>query len=103
MKLLVIGHPKAVLGFSLVGVDGCAATSPEDINLALDRALERKDLGIILVTADAAAQIEARMDELKLRSTEPLVVEVPAPVVDGERIVRPSLGEIVFRAIGVKI
>ncbi len=103
MKLLVIGNPKAVLGFSLVGVDGYAATSPENIHLALDEALRRKDLGIILVTADAASSIEARMDELKLRSTEPLVVEIPAPAINGEVIARPSLSEIVFRAIGVKI
>ncbi len=103
MKLLVIGHPKAVLGFSLVGVDGCPATTAEEANRALDQALAREDLGIVLVTEDVAALIEARMDELKLRSTEPLVVEIPAPAVNGKRIVRPSLGEIVFRAIGVKI
>ncbi len=103
MKLLVIGNPKAVLGFSLVGVEGRAASTPESINQALDGALEQKDLGIILVTEDAAAQIEARMDELKLRSTEPLVVEIPAPAVNGVRIARPSLNELIFRAIGVKI
>ncbi len=101
MKLLVIGNPKAVLGFSLVGVEGRTATDPESINKALDSALEQKDLGIILVTEDAAAKIEARMDELKMRSTEPLVVEIPAP--EGERVERPSLNELIFRAIGVKI
>jgi V/A-type H+-transporting ATPase subunit F len=103
MKLQVIGHPKAVLGFSLVGVSGCVVTTAEEANQALDDALTTKDLGIVLVTEDVAALIEQRMDELKLRSTEPLVVEIPAPAVNGERISRPSLGEIVFRAIGVKI
>jgi V/A-type H+/Na+-transporting ATPase subunit F len=103
MKLLVIGHPKAVLGFSLVGVSGCAATTAEEANRALDEAMQAKDLGIVLVTEDVAALVEERMDELKLRSTEPLVVEIAAPAVNGERISRPSLGEIVFRAIGVKI
>lgn len=103
MKLLVIGHPKAVLGFSLVGVSGCPAATAEEANQALDQALATEDLGIVLVTEDVAALIEGRMDELKRESTEPLVVEIPAPAVNGERISRPSLGEIVFRAIGVKI
>lgn len=103
MKLQVIGHPKAVLGFSLVGVSGHAVTTAEEANRALDAALVMPELGIILVTEDVAALIEARMDELKRRSSEPLVVEIPAPAINGERIQRPSLGEIVFRAIGVKI
>lgn len=103
MKLMVIGHPKAVLGFSLVGVGGHAVTTAEEANQALDEALSTKDAGIILVTEDVAALIESRMDELKFHSTEPLVVEIPAPEGDGERVNRPSLGEIVFRAIGVKI
>ncbi len=101
MKLLVIGHPKAVLGFSLVGVNGCAATTAAEVNQALDQAMQAHDVGIILVTEDVAALIEPRMDELKLHSTEPLVVEIPAP--NGSREGRPSLSEIVFRAIGVKI
>ena len=101
MKVLVVGHPEAVLGFSLVGVHGQAATSATEVNQALDDALSAHDVGIVLVTEDVAGLIEARMDQLKLRSTVPLIVEIPAP---GD--VRPdelSLSEVVQRAIGVKI
>jgi vacuolar-type H+-ATPase subunit F/Vma7 len=41
------------------------------------------------------------MDHLRLRSTVPLVVEIPGP--EGVRPGYPSLSEIVRRAIGVKI
>ena len=101
MKILVIGHPEAVLGYSLVGVEGKAVTSAEDTNLALDTALNDHSLGIILVTGDVADMIRPKMDQLQLHSTVPLVVEIPAP----ERVQppQPSLNEIVFRAIGVKI
>jgi vacuolar-type H+-ATPase subunit F/Vma7 len=51
MKILVIGHPEAVLGFSLVGVHGQTATSAEEANQALDSALASSDVGIILVTS----------------------------------------------------
>ncbi len=102
MKLMVIGHPAAVLGFSLVGVGGRTATSATEINQALDVALSASDVGIILVTEDVARLIEARMDDLKLHSTVPLVVEIPAPG-DGKVHSKSSLGEVIKRAIGIKI
>ena len=101
MKVLVIGHPEAVLGFSLAGVSGRAATTAAEVNQALDDVQASKDVGIVLVTQDVAEMIPARMEHLKLRSTIPLVVEIPSPsgVPEGQA----SLGEIVLRAIGIKL
>lgn len=101
MKVLVIGHPDAVLGFSLVGVHGQAATSAEEANRALDEAFSAQDIGLILVTDDVAELIRERMDQLKLKSTVPLVLEISSP--GEEHPVQPSITEIVFRAIGVKL
>jgi vacuolar-type H+-ATPase subunit F/Vma7 len=101
MKVLVIGHPEAVLGFSLVGVQGQVATTADAANQALDSALAAEDIGIILVTQDVSKLIETRMDQLKLHSTVPLVVEIPGP--EGVSADQPSLSDVVLRAIGVKI
>jgi V/A-type H+/Na+-transporting ATPase subunit F len=101
MKVLVIGHPEAVLGYSLAGVQGQAATTADEVNQALDKALASPDIGIILVTQNVAKLIEARMDNLQLRSTIPLVVEIPGP--EGIGPDQPSLSDVVLRAIGVKI
>ena len=101
MKVLVIGHPEAVLGFSLAGVQGQAARTADEVNQALDVALASHDIGIVLVTMDVSRLIEARMDDLKLHSTVPLVVEIPGP--EGVGPDQPSLSDIVLRAIGVKI
>ena len=101
MKVLVIGHPEAVLGFSLVGVAGKAVSTAAEANQALDDALSSSDVGIILVTQDVSKLIEARMDNLKLHSTVPLVVDIPAP--EGVGPDQPSLSDIVLRAIGIKI
>ena len=101
MKVLVIGHPQAVLGFSLAGVQGQVASTAEEVNAALDTALAAEDVGIILVTQDVSKLIEGRMDELKLHSTIPLVVEIPGP--EGVSADQPSLSDVVLRAIGVKI
>ncbi len=100
MKIQVIGNEEAVLGFSLVGVHGKVVKSAAEVNQALDEALANAEAGIVLVTQDVAKLIEARMDYLKLRSTVPLVVEIPGP--EGVGADQPTLNEIVLRAIGVK-
>ena len=41
MKVLVIGHPDAVLGFSLAGVGGRVASTADEVNLALDDVASR--------------------------------------------------------------
>jgi vacuolar-type H+-ATPase subunit F/Vma7 len=101
MKVMVIGQPEAVLGFSLAGLQGKSAATTQEANTALDEAMADANVGIVLVTSDVAAMISQRMDQLKLRSQKPLVVEIPGPA--GVPADQPSLNELVFRAIGVKI
>jgi V/A-type H+-transporting ATPase subunit F len=101
MKVLVIGHPEAVLGFSLAGVHGRAVTTAEEADKALDEALASKENGIVLVTQDVAQMVQARVEHLKLRSTIPLVVEIPSPA--GVPEDTPSLSDIVLKAIGIKL
>jgi len=101
MKVLVIGHPEAVLGFSLAGVNGRAVTTAEEADKALDEALALKDIGIILVTQDIAGMLQERVEDLKLHSTIPLVVEIPSPA--GVPADQPSLSEVVLKAIGIKL
>ncbi len=101
MKVLVIGHPEAVLGFSLVGVHGEVVTTAAEANQALDEALADSNVGIVLVTEDVARLITARMEQLKLHSTIPLVVEIPSP--EGRKADQPSLADVVLQAIGIKL
>ncbi len=101
MRVLVIGHPDAVLGFSLAGAEGRAVLDAEQANAALDAALKDRSLGIVLVTKDIAATIQTRMEDLKLHSTMPLIVEIPSP--EGIQPGEPSLSEIVLRAIGIRL
>jgi V/A-type H+/Na+-transporting ATPase subunit F len=101
MKILVIGNQEAVLGFSLAGVQGQVAATAQEVAQALDDALASTDIGIVLVTQDVAKLIPSRMDQLQLRSTIPLVVEIPGP--EGVSPDQPTLSDVVLRAIGVKI
>ena len=101
MRIWVIGHPDVVLGIALAGMNGRTVRTGEEASAALDEALRIPETGIVLVTKDIARLIQSRMDELKLRSTLPLIVEIPGPegVPEGE----PSLGELVLRAIGIRL
>jgi vacuolar-type H+-ATPase subunit F/Vma7 len=101
MKVLVIGHPEAVLGFSLAGVSGVTVSTVEETNKALDEALASTDIGIILITQDVSSLIQTRMDQLRQQSTVPLVVEIPGP--NGVSADEPSIGDVLLRAIGVKL
>jgi V/A-type H+/Na+-transporting ATPase subunit F len=101
MKILVVGNQEAVLGFSLTGVQGQVVSSVEEVNQALDTALASTEIGIVLVTQDVSRLIQPRMDQLQLRSTIPLVVEIPGP--EGVSPDQPSLSDVILRAIGVKI
>lgn len=101
MKVLVIGHPEAVQGFSLVGVHGLIATTSEQANQALDEVLKIPDVAILLMTEDISKLIQARVDQLKLHRAAPLVVEIPGP--EGMPPDRPSLSDLIRNAIGIKI
>ena len=101
MKIQVIGHPDAVMGFSLAGIQGQVATTAEEVNKALDSVIESPDTGIVLVTEDVAQLIATRMANLKLHSTSPLIVEIPGP--EGVQPDQPSLSEVVQQVIGIKI
>jgi V/A-type H+-transporting ATPase subunit F len=101
MKIWVIGHSDAVLGFALAGVGGRAVAGQVEAEVALDEALRSPDTGIVLVTKDVARMIQPRMDGLKFRSTLPLIVEIPSP--EGVPAGEPSLGELVLRAIGIRL
>jgi len=101
MKLLVIGNQDAVWGFALAGVRGQIVTTAEELNRALDAVLADEEIGIVLVTEDAADLARRRVDMLRVRSTIPLVVEIPGP--EGPRPDQPPLSEVIRRTIGVRI
>ncbi len=99
MKILVIGHPEAVQGFSLVGVQGLVGPDVESMNHAVDLALNDPQVGIVLVTDDSAELIRDRITYLKNRTELPIFIEIPDP--NGMNAERVSLREIAHQAIGI--
>jgi vacuolar-type H+-ATPase subunit F/Vma7 len=98
---LVIGSQDAVWGFALAGAKGRVVTTTQELNRALDEALDSGEFGIILITDDVADLARNRVDTLIVRSSAPLVIEIPGP--RGPRADRPPLSEVVRRTLGVRI
>lgn len=101
MQIRVIGHPDAVLGFALAGVTGTPVRTEAEARKALDDVLQLPEAGIVLVTKEVSRLLQDQMEALKLRSSLPLIVEIPSP--EGTAEGELSLGELVLRAIGIRL
>ena len=100
MKLFVLGDEEAVLGFALAGVRGKVAQSPAEVEAGLKEALSDREIGILLITADAAQMAREEVDRLKVTSVSPLILEIPSSrgLVKG-----PSIRDLIREAIGVSL
>lgn len=102
MKLsyLVIADDDTVLGFQCAGIPGVAVSTAEETVQALQEAKER-NVGIVILTEEVAASIQAELDELRFGDALPLVVEIPGA--QGPMPGRRGLTEIIREAIGIKV
>ena len=100
MSIYVIGDENTVLGFGLVGVTGEVVDSVQAAGEALDRVLERGDVGIALVTENWASQMRARMNHLQRTTIHPVVLEIPGSDID---FPRELLADLIQGAIGVHL
>lgn len=101
MKFFLIGDEFTVLGYSLVGIRGVAVSNKEEAADALEQATRDPEVGIVLITQPVASEIQPLLDQVKLRMTTPIVLEIPdrkGPVED-----RESALDIVRRLIGIKV
>jgi V/A-type H+/Na+-transporting ATPase subunit F len=100
MRTYVLGSENCVLGFSMVGVDGRAVHSADELTQALDECLADRTIGLLLVSADSGDWARERIDALKANSLSPLVVEVPG---EREHTTYSSLKDFVQRAVGISL
>ncbi|HOF38647.1 MAG TPA: V-type ATP synthase subunit F [Candidatus Hydrogenedentes bacterium] len=97
----VIGDDQTVLGFRLVGVEGRVASGRDQMLAALNEALGRREIGLIVVSERLAVEIRDEIDARLSDAGFPLILEVPdasGPLPD-----RPGLAEIVRKAVGVNL
>jgi len=102
MIAYVIGDSDMVVGFRLVGVEGVEASSIEEARNALQKALGRSDIGIIIISEaffnDSSMQSE--VDKIRQERVTPLIVELPASKGPSSKM---QLSEIISKILGIKI
>lgn len=101
MDYYVIGDEDTVLGFGMVGVRGREVSTEREANLALDAALEDREIGILIMTERTADLVRDRVEHLLFSEDFPLIVEIPDR--SGTLPGRPTLREMVNDAIGIKV
>jgi V/A-type H+-transporting ATPase subunit F len=98
--LFVIGDENAVLGFGLLGVEGCAVDTLDEAHQALADARSHMQSGILFITEEWADALRDEVDQLKAVTLEPLILEVPA---SQPRADRASLRMLVQNALGIHL
>lgn len=102
MKMYLISdNVDTLTGMRLAGIDGVVVHKVEEINTELDKILEKKDVGVLLLTEKINQLVEKRIIDIKLNYQTPLVVKIPDRHGTSSGI--DSITRYVSDAIGLKL
>ncbi len=98
----VIGDNDMVTGFRLVGVEGVEATSADEAGQALDKALARTDIAIVVISEEFSTQphLHERIEKIRRERREPLIVEVPG---SKGKPSETRMSDLISKTLGVRI
>lgn len=64
-------------GMRLAGIEGVVVHEEHEVRAALDQALDKNDIAVILITEKLAKLLPGYIKHIKLNKSYPLVVEIP--------------------------
>ncbi len=102
MKMYLISdNVDTLTGMRLAGVEGEIAHGRNEAKAAVEKILEDRTLGILLITEKLSFEIPELIDEIKLNRRQPLLVEIPDRHGSGrqENFITTYINE----AIGIKL
>jgi len=98
---LLTDNIDTLMGMRLVGIEGVVIHEKKEVLEELDKAVNNKDLAILLITTKLVDLAPEVISELKLKLTRPIIVEIPDRHVTKK--VGESIDDYVSEAIGVKL
>lgn len=98
--VLAIGAADAVLGLSLLGIEGVPVSNAAETRRALERALAARSMALVLVDETLAPDVQDLFEAAAEDPSMPLVVELPSPT--GARGTTP-LRSRVERVLGLSL
>ena len=98
----VIGDNDMITGFRLVGVEGAEATSVDEAEQALNKALARSDLAIIIISEEFSTQTQLHdiIDKVRRERRNPLIVELPGSKGKPNPV---RLSDLISKTLGVRM
>ncbi|MCL1977510.1 MAG: V-type ATP synthase subunit F [Candidatus Bathyarchaeota archaeon] len=98
----VIGDSDMLTGFRLVGVEGIEVSSLDETQKALNDALNRTDIAVLIVSDVFSSEpsIREKIDKTRLEHTTPLIVEMPPSRGQSNR---PDLSSIISKILHVTV
>jgi V/A-type H+/Na+-transporting ATPase subunit F len=102
MKVFIISdNTHTLTGMRLSGIEGVVVHEREEILKELAKVKKNRDIGIILITELLAERVKLELDEIKLSSSLPIIVEIPDR--HGTRQPPDFLTRYIRESIGLKI
>ena len=94
---LISDNVDTQVGMRLAGIPGEVVHEPEEVRLALRKAMDNPKVGVVLITQKLRDKMHEELDQIKLTRPFPLIVEIHG----GEAVSGALLGY-VQEAIGVR-
>ena len=98
---LISDNVDTLTGMRLAGVDGVVVHEKEELRSAIETAMEDPDGGIVLLTERFGREFPELIDEIKLKRTMPLLIEIPDRHGTGRK--KDFITSYVNEAIGLKL
>ena len=89
------------MGMGLAGIDGVVVHEPEEVERELEKALENKNVAVILMTEKLMKLCSELVYDVKLNRKSPLIVEIPDRHATSQ--ITSSIDKYVSDAIGLKL
>ena len=98
----VIGDNDMITGFRLVGIEGVEASTAEEAQQALNNAVTRSDIGIILISEAffTDPSMQATVDKVRQEHVTPLIVAIPG---SKGPVNKMQLSDMISKILGIKI
>ena len=89
------------MGMRLAGIEGIVAHGKEDVLSALNAAINKDDVSIVLMTTLCISTCPDVVAEFKLKLQRPLIVEIPDR--HGSAKISEAIDAYISQAIGIKL
>jgi V/A-type H+-transporting ATPase subunit F len=98
---LISDNVDTQVGMRLAGIEGVVVHTAQEVQKALDYAVNQEDIAVVLITETLLSLCPAMVYDIKLNRRRPLIVEIPDR--HGNGCTKDTITRYVREAIGVKI